>query len=456
MRRLRGPRATRGPAGAAAPSTAPTSAVCCPCTSPTATRAWRPAPSPSRATSSRRLPEANIAAVAEVAARAGAELALANHLVMGPVILARALAGEIPYAVKVHGSALEYTVKPEPERFLGLAREGLAPARAVLVGSRHTAESLWETIADPELRARRGSALPVWTWPASAPAGTTGRSPTWAPWPGSGARAAVGPGGRRGQRLRARPRGRLASRWQRWRNRRRGPLVAFVGKLIVSKGPDLLLAAWPLVLERLPDARLLVVGFGAFREGLEALAAALADGGSRAGAGARPRRARAGGRGRRSRANRSATCWRSWMASMAPRPSATCGPPPRSASGSCSPVASSTTSSPACCPPAARWWSRAPSPRPSAWSPPRGPPAGHFRSAPPTRGWPRSARCAAHAPVPRAAAAVLRARPRRRWRRSPRGSSAGWNADPRSGSARARRWWRRCGSRGPGSAWPRA
>ncbi len=32
----------------------------------------------------------------------------------------------------------------------------------------------------------------------------------------------------------------------------RDRLVAFVGKLIVSKGVDLLLAAWPLVLERVP------------------------------------------------------------------------------------------------------------------------------------------------------------------------------------------------------------
>ena len=31
---------------------------------------------------------------------------------------------------------------------------------------------------------------------------------------------------------------------------RSGELVAFVGKLIVSKGVDLLLAAWPLVLRR--------------------------------------------------------------------------------------------------------------------------------------------------------------------------------------------------------------
>jgi glycosyltransferase involved in cell wall biosynthesis len=56
----------------------------------------------------------------------------------------------------------------------------------------------------------------------------------------------------------------------------RDRIVAFVGKLIVSKGVDLLIAAWPLVLARDPEARLIVVGFGAYREGLEALQAALA------------------------------------------------------------------------------------------------------------------------------------------------------------------------------------
>ncbi len=220
--------------------------------------------------------EANIAAVAEVAARAGAELALANHLVMGPVILARALEGGIPFAVKVHGSALEYTVKPEPQRFLALAREGLAPARAVLVGSRHTAESLWETIADPGLVARTRLGPPgvdvsrfrprehdraiadvaalaqelrssAGADPGGADEGAFARDPRQA-----GATLAALVAGE--------------------------PLVAFVGKLIVSKGPDLLLGSWPLVLEQVPDARLLMVGFGAFREGLEAITAALAEG----------------------------------------------------------------------------------------------------------------------------------------------------------------------------------
>jgi glycosyltransferase involved in cell wall biosynthesis len=55
-------------------------------------------------------------------------------------------------------------------------------------------------------------------------------------------------------------------------------LVVFVGKLIASKGVELLLAAWPLVLAREPRARLLVVGFGAFRAGLEQLAAELEQG----------------------------------------------------------------------------------------------------------------------------------------------------------------------------------
>ena len=43
--------------------------------------------------------------------------------------------------------------------------------------------------------------------------------------------------------------------------------MIFVGKLIVSKGVDLLLAAWPLVHRANPGARLLMVGFGALEPG---------------------------------------------------------------------------------------------------------------------------------------------------------------------------------------------
>ena len=58
----------------------------------------------------------------------------------------------------------------------------------------------------------------------------------------------------------------------------RDRIVSYVGKLIVSKGVDLLIAAWPLVIEQRPDARLMIAGFGAYRHALLGLAGALGEG----------------------------------------------------------------------------------------------------------------------------------------------------------------------------------
>ena len=222
--------------------------------------------------------ERNVAAVAEVVARARPDIALANHLVMGPLILARALAGTgVPYAVKIHGSALEYTVKPYP-RFMPAAREGLARASGVLVGSRHTGESLWAAMGDPGLEARTRLGPPgvdvarfAPRTPADAAAGwerlraaLAATAPAFAGVhvdKSSFARSAEEAAAALGELVPGRDR-----------------IVLFIGKLIASKGVELLLAAWPLVLARAPDARLLIVGFGAFRERLEAFAAALSTG----------------------------------------------------------------------------------------------------------------------------------------------------------------------------------
>jgi glycosyltransferase involved in cell wall biosynthesis len=173
--------------------------------------------------------EANVTAVRAVAEKAGGiDLALANHLVMGPPILARA--GVAPFAAKIHGSALEYTVKPNP-RFLPYAEEGMEAAEGVLVGSRHTAESLW-------------GALPEVT-------GLTGKTRLGPPGVDT---EEFSPGGER------------------------APRVVFVGKLIVSKGVDLLLAAWPLVRAKHPEARLEIAGFGEYEGALRDLLAALEQG----------------------------------------------------------------------------------------------------------------------------------------------------------------------------------
>ena len=221
-----------------------------------------------------------MAAVREVAERVRPDVALANHLVMGPAILARALDGlGTPYAIKIHGSALEYTVKPHPERFMPFAKEGLAGARGVLVGSRHTGESLWEAIGDPELPSRTRLGPPgvdvgrfTPRSPEEARAGLEGlrdRLAAAAPAPGDPSGAAEGSSFARRAGEAAEALGAVAPEDR---------LVVFVGKLIASKGVELLLAAWPLVLAREPRARLVIVGFGAFREGLERLAAQLAAG----------------------------------------------------------------------------------------------------------------------------------------------------------------------------------
>lgn len=54
-----------------------------------------------------------------------------------------------------------------------------------------------------------------------------------------------------------------------------GPLVVFTGRFVPAKGLDVLLNAWPAVRERVPEARLLLVGDGELRGALEQQAAAL-------------------------------------------------------------------------------------------------------------------------------------------------------------------------------------
>lgn len=254
----------------------------------------------------------NAAAVREVAERAEVECGLANHLVMGPAILARGLPAALPYAVKVHGSALEYTVRPHP-RFMPYAQEGLDRAATVLVGSLHTARRLWDTLEDETLPARTFLGPPgvdVGAFrPRDKPAQAAGLQQLESELQGR-ERAGFGPEaaahldrvfaglaageGRKIDGVAAAltevrtaydPAGIdvLAPRAAQAVRAHDGPLVTYVGKLIASKGVELLVAALPLVAmldptKHLPAARLAVVGFGNFREGLELLVRALAAG----------------------------------------------------------------------------------------------------------------------------------------------------------------------------------
>ncbi|MDX6651594.1 MAG: hypothetical protein QOJ38_375 [Solirubrobacterales bacterium] len=207
----------------------------------------------------------NVAAVAEVAERAGGiDAALANHVVMGPAILARADL-EHGFAAKVHGSALEYTVRPHPQRFLGYAREGMAAAAAVLVGSRHTAESLWRTIADPSLPAKTRLGPPGVETEAFRSRDPEQAAAELASLAGRLERAVTDDDAfGRDPRQAAVAIREFASRT---------PRVLYVGKLIPQKGVELLLEAWPAVAAANPGASLLIAGFGEHEQELRRLAA---------------------------------------------------------------------------------------------------------------------------------------------------------------------------------------
>lgn len=234
----------------------------------------------------------NAAAVRAVLERTGAEAVVTNHSVPGPLIARRALEGTgVPYLSIVHGSCLQYVARRSP-RYMELAREGLSGARRILALSSHSAGTVEEDF--PEL-AGRTVAMPggvdtrLFRPDALNPEalvrlrGGRGRGPEQREALARSLREARGTEELAAslRRIAASYDARVHDRDAGERIRRllasEGPLVVYVGKLIHSKGVHSLLSAFIRV-RRATGARLLVVGFGTFREGLEALTLALGSG----------------------------------------------------------------------------------------------------------------------------------------------------------------------------------
>ncbi len=321
---------------------------------------------------------------------------------MAPVILARA---GLRYALKVHGSDLSYTVLPDLERFRPYAERGVREGAAGSWSAPRTSPSAsaWPSTSPrhtPRSGSGRRASTPICSRRSPRPSAVRacGRS----------RRASEPPTRRRTPKRRGTPSAagapepegsgegpaRERSAWDRdargaadaveWFAQGDGARVVFVGKLIVSKGVDLLLAAWPLVHRANPEARLLVVGFGAFAAGLERLWAALAGGDLEPLAELAER-----GRGLEGGEDAPLAMLGAFLASL---PEGYRGRRPRQRpAASSSPAGSSTTRSARSSPPPTRWSSRAPSPRRSGWSPPRRPRPGCCRSRRRTRVPPRSA-----------------------------------------------------------------
>jgi glycosyltransferase involved in cell wall biosynthesis len=199
---------------------------------------------------------ANVAAVIAELGRGPVDLVLANHALMGGPVAAGACAGGTPYAIKVHGSELEYAIRGRP-RLADMARESLSGAAAVFAGSSHIVAVTEELLGEGAYRRALRIVPPGVDTDEFAPG--RGSLPELRRLLRAGG-ADSGPG---------RPAERAADTGAAASLEGLGRFVLYFGKLMRQKGVHLLLDAWSEVARRHPGVRLVIVGFGDARHELE-------------------------------------------------------------------------------------------------------------------------------------------------------------------------------------------
>jgi glycosyltransferase involved in cell wall biosynthesis len=190
--------------------------------------------------------EANAAAVRD---HLPADLVLCNHVLLGGAVGA---ASGAPYAVKAHGSELEYSMRGRPE-LEAWGRDVLATARATVVGSAHIREVVEQVCGHVERVHEVPPGVDV---------------DEWRPQPREAALAALVEEARRDSPNPGNANERLpdAANEERLPAFLAGdePTVVYFGKLLRNKGVHVLLDALAGV-----DARAVIVGFGDYRTELE-------------------------------------------------------------------------------------------------------------------------------------------------------------------------------------------
>ena len=181
-----------------------------------------------------------------------ADLVFANHVLLGAPVAA---ASGAPFAVKAHGSELEYSMRGN-EALSAWGREALAEADAVFVGSAHIREVLEDVVGHVDRVHEVPPGVDVDEWRprprAEALAGLLVEARKDPPNPGNANERLPDEGN--ADRLAAFLAG-------------GEPTVVYFGKLLYNKGVHVLLEALKDV-----DARAVIVGFGDYRETLEAAA----------------------------------------------------------------------------------------------------------------------------------------------------------------------------------------
>ena len=245
--------------------------------------------------------ETTASSLREVALQ-GADRILANHAILGPVIASRALQGlDIPYDVKIHGSAVEYTLVPNPH-LMKYADEGLRGAKKVFVGTRYVRDRVLEVFSNGREDTGLKDKLRI-VPPGMDPnlfnisddaennqkrfkekirykldINNSGRHhlKVTGPSPSSETnlhRKLVKLGETYDQRAIDSD---LLEKWPFLKQNE--PIILYFGKFLAAKGVGELLVTVPKILTMVPKARFIFVGFGTYREHMECMIEALGKG----------------------------------------------------------------------------------------------------------------------------------------------------------------------------------
>lgn len=232
----------------------------------------------------------------------GVDRVLANHALLSPVIAARATKETgTPYDVKLHGSAMEFTLAPHPET-MTYAIEGLTGARRIIAGTEYVRTRALDLFSEEQEQIgldQKLCVIPLGMDPETfyLSKDTDGcqfaflgavRQKISENNGGRTARAVPEPNGQSPQALHAAliaagetydQRVVDADLPERWMPiSAEEPVIIYFGKFLQTKGVGELMASIPAILSAIPSARIVFAGFGTYREHLEGMLQAYAHG----------------------------------------------------------------------------------------------------------------------------------------------------------------------------------
>ena len=232
----------------------------------------------------------------------GVDRILTNHAILSPAIAKRACEGQtIPYDVKIHGSSLRFSLLQRPE-LLQYALEGLSHCEKIIAGTSYVRKLLCETFAqhaDKIGLQHKMVIIPAGMDPSVFQLLDSVQENQQRFLDKLRIFASKKPTGRQASKI-ALPDPAISSnlhsslttlagkydQWavdadllERWTTiTEEEPVIVYFGAYLNTKGVGEILVSFPMILSEIPKARLLIIGYGGYREHMEGILSSMESG----------------------------------------------------------------------------------------------------------------------------------------------------------------------------------